>query len=54
MAGAAYGWALLGILFLVNLFKYPFFLYAQRYTAATDKPILGGYPLLKRFGPPFG
>ncbi|MFO7999090.1 MAG: hypothetical protein R6U86_08945 [Bacteroidales bacterium] len=42
-AGAAYGWALLGILFLVNLFKYPFFLYAQRYTAATDKPILEGY-----------
>jgi Mn2+/Fe2+ NRAMP family transporter len=42
-AGATYGWSLLGILFLVNLFKYPFFLFAQRYTAATDETILEGY-----------
>jgi Mn2+/Fe2+ NRAMP family transporter len=47
-AGATYGWALLGILFLVNLFKYPFFLYAQRYTAATGKSILEGYLQLGR------
>lgn len=33
-AGAHYGWSLVGILFLINLFKYPFFLYSQRYTAA--------------------
>lgn len=42
-AGATYGWSLLGILFLVNLFKYPFFLFAQRYTAATGETILDGY-----------
>lgn len=42
-AGAKYGWSLLGILFLVNLFKYPFFKYAQKYTAATGETILEGY-----------
>lgn len=42
-AGANYGWSLLGILFLINLFKYPFFLYSQRYTAATNETILHGY-----------
>jgi len=42
-AGATYGWALLGILFMVNLFKYPFFLFAQKYTAATGETILEGY-----------
>jgi len=42
-AGAQYGWSLLGILFLVNLFKYPFFKYAQKYTAATGETILEGY-----------
>ncbi|MFO7977397.1 MAG: divalent metal cation transporter [Bacteroidales bacterium] len=47
-AGALYGWQLLGILFLVNLFKYPFFRYAQRYTAATGETILDGYLKLGR------
>lgn len=42
-AGAHYGWSLLGILILINLFKYPFFLYAQKYTAATGETILDGY-----------
>jgi Mn2+/Fe2+ NRAMP family transporter len=42
-AGATYGWSLLWILVLINLFKYPFFKYAQRYTAATGKTILHGY-----------
>jgi Mn2+/Fe2+ NRAMP family transporter len=42
-AGAKYGWSLLGILFLINLFKYPFFLYSKRYTAATGENILQGY-----------
>ncbi len=42
-AGANYGWSLLGILFLINLFKYPFFLYSQKYTAATGENILQGY-----------
>jgi len=42
-AGAKYGWALLGLLLLVNLFKYPFFLYSQRYTAATGESLLHGF-----------
>lgn len=42
-AGAHYGWSLLGILILINLFKYPFFRYGQRYTAATGETLLEGY-----------
>lgn len=49
-AGARYGWALLGLLLLVNLFKYPFFLYGERYTAATGETILHGY---RRMGMPY-
>lgn len=49
-AGALYGWALIPILLLVNLFKYPFFLYGMRYTAATGETILHGY---RRMGPAY-
>lgn len=42
-AGAYYGWSLLGLILLANLFKYPFFLYGQRYTAATGESLLAGY-----------
>lgn len=42
-AGARYGWSLVTLLVLVNLFKYPFFLYGQRYTAATGESILHGF-----------
>ncbi len=49
-AGAHYGWSLLGILFLINLFKYPFFRYGQRYTAATGESLLEGY---RRLGPSY-
>jgi Mn2+/Fe2+ NRAMP family transporter len=42
-AGATFGWSLLGLLVLVNLFKYPFFLYGERYTAATGETILHGF-----------
>jgi Mn2+/Fe2+ NRAMP family transporter len=42
-AGALYGWQLLGLLLLANLLKFPFFLYGQRYTAATGKSLLQGY-----------
>ncbi|WP_246275992.1 NRAMP family divalent metal transporter [Methanolobus zinderi] len=42
-AGAYYGWGLLGLILLANLFKYPFFLYGQRYTAATGESLLAGY-----------
>lgn len=49
-AGARFGWALLGLLLLVNLFKYPFFLYGQRYTAATGETLLHGF---RRLGKPY-
>jgi Mn2+/Fe2+ NRAMP family transporter len=42
-AGALYGWSLIGLILLANLFKYPFFLYGQRYTAATGESLLAGY-----------
>ena len=46
-AGADYGWGLLWALLLVNLFKYPFFQFGQRYAAATGETLLDGY---KRMG----
>jgi Mn2+/Fe2+ NRAMP family transporter len=49
-AGARYGWALLGLVLLVNLFKYPFFLFSQRYTAATGETLLHGF---RRMGGPY-
>lgn len=42
-AGAEFGWSLIGLILLANLFKYPFFLYGQRYTAATGESLLAGY-----------
>jgi Mn2+/Fe2+ NRAMP family transporter len=42
-AGAEYGWSLIGLILLANLFKFPFFLYGQRYTAATGESLLAGY-----------
>lgn len=42
-AGAEFGWQLVGLLLLANLFKYPFFLYGQKYTAATGESLLAGY-----------
>jgi len=48
-AGALFGWQLLGLLLLVNLLKFPFFLYGQRYTAATGKSLLQGYRDQGRF-----
>ncbi|GAB4342269.1 MAG: divalent metal cation transporter [Calditrichia bacterium] len=42
-AGADYGFALVIFIFLANLFKYPFFEYGPRYTAATGQNLLEGY-----------
>ena len=42
-AGASYGFSLLLFVILSNLFKYPFFEYGQRYTAATGETIIDGY-----------
>lgn len=42
-AGAEFGWSLLWLVLLANLLKFPFFLYGQRYTAATGESLLDGY-----------
>jgi len=45
-AGADYGYNLLWIILLANLFKYPFFEYGSRYANATGKSIIDGYKKL--------
>ena len=47
-AGAEFGWSLVWIILLTNLLKFPFFLYGQRYTAATGESLLSGYLRLGR------
>lgn len=47
-AGAEFGWALVWIILLTNLLKFPFFLYGQSYTAATGESLLAGYLRLGR------
>lgn len=42
-AGAIYGFSLIFIVILANLFKYPFFEFGTRYAAATGKTLLHGY-----------
>ena len=42
-AGASYGFEIVWAVILINLFKYPFFEFAYRYTAATGKSMLDGY-----------
>lgn len=42
-AGAEFGWSLLWLVLAANLLKFPFFLYGQRYTAATGESLLAGY-----------
>lgn len=44
-AGAMYGFSFLIAIILANLFKYPFFEFASRYTGATGKSIINGYAL---------
>ncbi len=48
-AGAAYGFELVWIVILINVFKYPFFEFGYRYTAATGKSLLEGYRELGRW-----
>jgi Mn2+/Fe2+ NRAMP family transporter len=45
-AGAEFGFGLLWALFLVHLFKYPFFQFGPRYAAATGETLLDGYKKL--------
>lgn len=42
-AGADFGFALLGAVILANIFKYPFFEFAVRYTSATGVSVIDGY-----------
>ena len=42
-AGANYSFELIWAVILINLFKYPFFEFAYRYTAATGKSMIEGY-----------
>ena len=42
-AGANYGFMLIGAVILANIFKYPFFEFASRYTSATGQSIIDGY-----------
>ncbi|MCF8360125.1 MAG: Nramp family divalent metal transporter [Prolixibacteraceae bacterium] len=46
-AGAAYGFLLVGVVLLANLFKYPFFEFGPRYALATGESLIDGY---KRMG----
>ena len=48
-AGASYGFALLIFVILSNFFKYPFFEYGHRYTAATGESIISGYAKLGKW-----
>lgn len=45
-AGAVYGWQLVSLIILVNFFKYPFFQFGARYSAATGESLLAGYARL--------
>jgi Mn2+/Fe2+ NRAMP family transporter len=42
-AGAVYGFSFLGAIILANIFKYPFFEFASRYTGSTGKSLIDGY-----------
>ncbi|KGE02882.1 hypothetical protein HRUBRA_02526 [Pseudohaliea rubra DSM 19751] len=47
-AGAIYGWQLLALVLLVNLFKYPFFRAGVHYTMGTGESLVEGYARLGR------
>lgn len=48
-AGASYSYRLVWAILLINIFKYPFFEFSYRYTAATGKSMLDGYMKLGRW-----
>ncbi|MFH1297087.1 MAG: Nramp family divalent metal transporter [Bacteroidota bacterium] len=48
-AGANYSYNFIWAVLLINLFKYPFFEFSYRYTAATGKSMLDGYRKLGRW-----
>ena len=44
-AGARFGFALVGLILLTNLIKYPFLRVGTRFTAATGLSLLEGFPV---------
>lgn len=48
-AGASYGFTLVWAILLINLFKYPFFEYGHRFTAATGRSLVQGYSSLGKW-----
>lgn len=48
-AGALYEWQLIGIILLVNILKYPFFLIGARYTISANETLIQGYDRVHRF-----
>ena len=48
-AGASYGFSLFLLVIVTNFLKYPFFEFANRYTAATGESVLKGYKDLGNF-----
>lgn len=48
-AGANYGYKLLLLILVINILKYPFFEFGQRFTAVTQKNLLMGYNSLGRW-----
>ncbi len=48
-AGADYGFTLVWVVILINLFKYPFFEFSYRYTATTGRSLLEAYNDLGRW-----
>ena len=48
-AGADYSYHLIWAIILINLFKYPFFEFSYRYTAATGESVLTGYKKLGKW-----
>lgn len=47
-AGAEFGFGLIWALFLVHVFKYPFFQFGPRYAAATGETLLDGYKKISK------
>lgn len=48
-AGAEFGFALVGVVILSNILKYPFFQIGPRYSAVTGKTLLDGYEKLGKW-----
>tara|TARA_Y100001968_G_scaffold77862_1_gene69130 strand:- start:401 stop:1702 length:1302 start_codon:yes stop_codon:yes gene_type:complete len=48
-AGAKFGFALVGLILLTNLLKYPFLLVGTRFTASTGMSLLEGFKFRNRF-----